>query len=66
MTVGGTQRARARFLVEEQGAQSLVIAFVAKPGDPAVTIQLKSDDAGFWSGDLKDGGADIQVRLRRG
>jgi len=49
-----------------RGPQSLVIAFVAKPGDPAVTIQLKSDDAGFWSGDLKDGGADIQVRLRRG
>ena len=49
-----------------RGPQSLTIAFVAKPGDPAVTIQLKSDDAGFWSGDLKDGGTDMPVRMRRG
>jgi hypothetical protein len=49
-----------------RGPQSLAIAFVAKPGDPAVTIQLTSDAAGFWSGDLKEGGADIPVRMKRG
>lgn len=49
-----------------RGPQSLAIAFVAKPGDPAVTIQLTSDAAGFWSGDLHEGGADTPVRMKRG
>jgi hypothetical protein len=46
--------------------QSLTLAFTAKPGDPPVTIELKSDDGGFWSGDMKEGGADMPVRMRRG
>ncbi len=49
-----------------RGPQSLAIAFVAKPGEAAVTIQLKSDEAGFWSGDLHEGAEDTPVRLKRG
>ena len=49
-----------------RGPQSLTLVFTAKSGDLPVTIQLKSDDAGFWSGDLKEGGADTPVRMRRG
>lgn len=49
-----------------RGPQSLAIAFVAKPGDPAVSVALKSDAAGFWSGDLHEGAVVTPVRLKRG
>ncbi len=49
-----------------RGPGSLSLGFVARPGDPPVTIDLKSDAAGFWYGDLRQGGADLQVRMRRG
>jgi hypothetical protein len=39
---------------------------IAKPGEAPVTIELKSDDGGFWSGEMKAGGADTAVRMRRG
>jgi hypothetical protein len=49
-----------------RGPQSLTLGFTAGPGEPPVTVELKSDAAGFWSGDLKEGGADTKVRMRRG
>ena len=49
-----------------RGPQSLTLGFAAKPGDPPVTVELKSDPAGFWSGELKEGGVDTPVRMRRG
>ena len=49
-----------------RGAQSLTLGFAATPGAPPVTVELKSDAAGFWSGELKEGGADVQVRMKRG
>jgi hypothetical protein len=49
-----------------RGAGSLTLGFTAKPGEPAVTVELKSDAAGAWSGDLKEGGTDTPVRMRRG
>jgi hypothetical protein len=49
-----------------RGPQSLAIAFVAKPGDPAVTLDLRSDAAGFWTGDLHEGAVNTPVRMKRG
>jgi hypothetical protein len=49
-----------------RGAQSLILGFTATSGAPPVTVELKSDAAGFWSGELKEGGADTQVQMRRG
>jgi hypothetical protein len=49
-----------------RGPQSLAVAFVAKPGDPAVTLDLKSDAAGFWTGDLHEGAVATPVRMKRG
>jgi hypothetical protein len=49
-----------------RGPGSLTLAFAARPGEPPVTIELKSDAAGFWYGDLRQGGAHLQVRMRRG
>jgi hypothetical protein len=44
---------------------SLTISFTATPGQ-AVTIELRSDAFGVWSGDLRQAGADLPVKMRRG
>ena len=49
-----------------RGPDGVVISFAAKPGDPPVTITLKTGPDGAWSGDLKDGATDTPVKLRRG
>jgi hypothetical protein len=44
---------------------ALTITLNAAPGQSAVVISLRPDPAGAWSGDLKEGPATTQVRLRR-
>jgi hypothetical protein len=48
-----------------RGPGTLILSFAAKPGAPAVAIELKSGDSGGWSGQLHEAGATIKVMLRR-
>ena len=45
---------------------ALTITLNARPGQQAVVITLRPDPAGGWSGELREGAATTQVRLRRG
>lgn len=49
-----------------RGSDTLTIGFVAKPGQPAVDIELKSGADGRWTGELREAGASTAVSLRRG
>ncbi len=49
----------------QRSAVTLTIGFIAKPGDPAVTISLKSQPDGGWSGELREGTQVTPVTLRR-
>jgi hypothetical protein len=44
---------------------ALTITLNATPGQSAVVINLRPDPTGIWSGELKQGAAVIQVKLRR-
>ncbi|HWF76814.1 MAG TPA: hypothetical protein VN694_06515 [Caulobacteraceae bacterium] len=44
---------------------ALTITLNAAPGQSAMVISLRPDPTGAWSGELKDGGATTQVKLRR-
>lgn len=48
-----------------RGPGSLTLSFAARPGAAPVAIELKSGDAGGWSGQLHEGGVTINVMLRR-
>ena len=47
-----------------RGPSSLTISFAAESGEP-VAIELKSGEAGGWSGQLHEAGVTINVILRR-
>jgi hypothetical protein len=47
-----------------RGVDTLSISFFAKPGDPAVTVDLKNA-AGGWTGQLREGSVTTDVKLRR-
>ena len=47
-----------------RGVDTLSISFFAKPGDPAVTVDLKNA-AGGWTGQLREGAVTTDVKLRR-
>ena len=49
-----------------RGSDTLTIGFIAKPGQPAVDIELKSGPDGQWTGELREAGASTAVSLRRG
>ena len=49
-----------------RGSDTLTIGFVAKPGQPAIDIELKSGADGRWTGELREAGASTAVSLRRG
>jgi len=49
-----------------RGSDTLTIGFIAKPGQPAVDIELKSGAGGQWTGELREAGAVTAVSLRRG
>jgi hypothetical protein len=49
-----------------RGSDTLTIGFVAKPGQPAIDIELKSSADGQWTGELREAGASTAVSLRRG
>jgi hypothetical protein len=44
---------------------ALTITLAATPGQPTVMISLHPDPTGMWSGELREGAAMTQVRLRR-
>jgi hypothetical protein len=44
---------------------SLTMTLNAIPGQPTVMISLHPDPAGVWSGELREGEATTQVKLRR-
>jgi hypothetical protein len=48
-----------------RGPGSLTLSFAAKPGAPAVAIELKGGNVGGWSGQLHEAGLTINVILRR-
>lgn len=48
-----------------RGGDTLSIGFVAKPGQPAVSIELKSGADGRWTGELREAGVSTPVSLRR-
>jgi hypothetical protein len=48
----------------ERDAQSLTIAFAARPGGPKVDVELTSGPGG-WTGALLEAGALTRVKLRR-
>ncbi len=48
-----------------RGSGGLTVSFVAAPGQ-TVTIELKPDAFGAWSGDLRQAGAVLPVKMRRG
>ena len=47
-----------------RGVDTLTVSFFAKPGDPAVTVDLKNG-AGGWAGQLHEGTVTTDVTLRR-
>jgi hypothetical protein len=44
---------------------ALTITLSATPGQPTVMISLHPNPTGMWSGELREGAATTQVRLRR-
>jgi hypothetical protein len=44
----------------------LTLTFRPQPDAPPATLSLKAGADGAWTGDLREGGAVIAVRLRRG
>ena len=49
-----------------RGPGALTITLNATPGTPAVTITLHTDPTGAWTGTMRENGADVAVKLRRG
>ena len=47
-----------------RGPGVLTLSFAAKPGQPAVAVELKSSEGG-WSGRLHEAGVAINVMMRR-
>jgi len=48
-----------------RGPGVLTLSFAAKPGQPAVAVELKSSEGGGWSGRLHEAGVAINVMMRR-
>ena len=49
-----------------RGGDTVTISFTPKPGQPAVSVALKSGPNGQWAGQLNEAGVVTQVSLRRG
>jgi hypothetical protein len=50
----------------DRGGDSLTITLNATPQSPAVTVSLRRDANGLWSGGLHEGALITPVRLQRG
>lgn len=48
-----------------RGPTALTITLAATPGQSTVMISLHPDPTGMWSGELREGAATTQVKLRR-
>jgi hypothetical protein len=49
-----------------RGPGTLAVTLNATPSSPAMTIALHADPTGAWSGTMRENGADVPVKLRRG
>jgi hypothetical protein len=49
-----------------RGPGTLLITVNATRGGPAMTVSLHNDPTGAWVGVMRENGADVPVRLRRG
>ena len=49
-----------------RGPGSLSLTVNPAPGAPAVTVSLHNDPTGGWVGTMRENGAEVAVKLRRG